>query len=230
MRDQEFLNLFYHNLLEQENARIIKLNTTESCDIDSDTLDKNRIDLKERLKLKLITGACSSYLIDQLSMHRAHIGEKFGDKIEFINSSEVLDYIHNLEKGNIEGLLFNNEPLSQFKHIHLSPFYSKGEALVRNVKEYWFNSNGQIRKSRTEELNKILHQYKNTSYPTLAIVMHNAALRNKDLKGEWLIYLTKNNKNFYLCLASHKEGKNRKESDMFIFEEKIKNYLHEIPE
>jgi len=230
MRDQEFLNLFYSLLIEQENTRIITLDRTESCDIDFDTLDKNRIDIKERLKLKLTTGACSSYLVNQLSIHRAHIGEKFGDKIEFINSSEVLEYIHNLEKGNIKGSPFNNEPLLDFKHIHLSPYCSLGSSLFRNVKEYWFNSKGQIHKARTEELNKILHRYKNAPYSTISREMHNTAMKNKDLKGEWLIYLTKNNKNFYLCLASHKEGKNRKESDMFIFEEKIKNYLSEIPE
>lgn len=59
--------------------------------------------------------------------------------------------------------------------------------------------------------------------------MHKKAVYNRKLKGEWLIYKIVNNKKYYLCLASHREGVNRIESDKNIFKNKISKCLLEFP-
>lgn len=87
-----------------------------------------------------------------------------------------------------------------------------------------------MRKSKIEEFEKILDKYKNENLSAIAIEMHQKAMGNKELKGEWLIYKIMNGKKYYLCLASHREGKDRKESDENIFKNKIAKCLVEFPE
>ena len=64
--------------------------------------------------------------------------------------------------------------------------------------------------------------------PAILNAMHNKAISeraaNRELKGEWLIYKWVENKNYYLCLATHKER------DQNIFENKLKPCLMEFPE
>lgn len=52
--------------------------------------------------------------------------------------------------------------------------------------------------------------------------MHNYALKNKDLKGEWLIFKKENNYNTYLCLATHNE------KDEYILDNKIKKHYKQV--
>jgi len=226
----EIQKLLYQNLSEQEVRLNISLDKTELVEIDKEKLNDCEIDVKERLKIKLKTGFCSSLLIEQLSFHKANYGEKFGDKVEFFNASEILELIERLENKKIQGLQFNNEPLKSYLHIHLSPYSSFGYSIVRNVKEFWFNPKGKIRNIRIDDFEKILEKYKDGTLASIAKQMHQTAIMSKDLKGEWLIYKVINGINFYLCLASHREGNGRIESDGNIFNEKISKCLIEFPE
>lgn len=226
----EIHQLLYQHLSKNENRLNITLDKTAPIEIDTEILNNCEIDIKERLKIKLVSGICTSLLIEQLSFHKANYGEKFGDKVEFFNSSEILELIERLENKKVHGLPFNNEPLKSYLHIHLSPYSSLGYSIVRNVREYWFNQKGEIKSSKIDDFEKILERHKDATLSAIAIQMHLKAIASKDLKGEWLIYKVSNGKNFYLCLASHREGKDRKESDRNIFNEKITKCLIEFPE
>lgn len=226
----EIQKLIYQHLSEQEDVLNISLDKTELIDIDKEKLNNCEIDIKERLKIKLKTGICSSLIIEQLSFHKANYGENFGDKVEFFNASEILELIENLENKKVQGLPFNNEPLKSYLHIHLSPYSSIGYSIIRNVREYWFSPKGKIKNTKIDDFEKILQKYKDATLASIVRQMHQTAIMSKDLKGEWLIYKTINGKNFYLCLASHREGKNRKETDKNIFDEKISKCLIEHPE
>jgi hypothetical protein len=60
--------------------------------------------------------------------------------------------------------------------------------------------------------------------------MHHKAISKNELNGEWLIYKFINGRNYYLCLASHREGINRIGSDRNIFTSKIAKCIEEFPE
>lgn len=111
----EIHKILCNHFSERERNFNITLEKTELIEIDYHLLDKYEIDLKERLKIKLSTGVCSSFLVEQLCFHKANYGEKFGEKIEFFNVSEILQLIENLEKKDFQGLPFNNEPLKSYK-------------------------------------------------------------------------------------------------------------------
>lgn len=173
---------------------------------------------------------CSEFLINQFTIHKANLGEKYGDKIEFYNVSEILNLIEKIENDKLVSLPYDKEPLKGYLHIHHNACSGFGASLVRNVKEYWFSRNGVIRPHRVEEFEEILNQHSNGKISTVAIMMHQKAVFNRDLRGEWLIYGIVDNKKHYLCLASHREGINRIESDENIFLNKISKCLLEFPE
>jgi len=224
---KEISTILFNHLSEQENHRNISLEKTELMAIDTEWLLSCENDIRERLKIKLSKGFCSKILIEQLSFHKANYGEKFGDKVECFNASEILNLIENLENKKVAGLPFTGELLKPYLHIHLSPFSSLGYSLVRNIKEFWFKK-GTIRDEKSKEFEEIVKKYNTENLSAIANEMHQKAISNKDLKGEWLIYRTENDINYYLCLASHREGKNRKESDANIFKIKIAKCLTEF--
>jgi len=225
----EISKKIYSHLSNEEINRNISIEKTEPILIDPTKIKECRTDTEERLKIKLKTGHCSKLLIEQLSIHRANYGEKFGDKIEFYNTSEILDLIENIENDKLNGLPFTGEKLSGYLHIHHSTYASIGYSVVRNVKEYWFKK-GEIRKKRIIDFEKIVNKYGKDNISPIAITMHQKAISNKELKGEWLIYKKYNGKNYYLCLASHREGRNRIDSDANIFNNKISKCLTEFVE
>jgi hypothetical protein len=224
------LEILYKGLCEQEENRLITVEKMETISIDSIEYEVFINDIIERLNVKLKTGVCSEFLINQLVLHKANKGEKYGDKIEFYNVSEILNLIEKIENNEIVGLPYNNEPLKGYLHIHHNAYAGYGSSLVRNVKEYWFSRNGVIHPKKIEEFGKIVKQHSNGKLSTVAIIMHQKAVYNRKLKGEWLIYKIANNKKYYLCLASHREGVNRIESDKNIFKNKISKCLLEFRE
>ncbi|WP_123875884.1 hypothetical protein [Flavobacterium araucananum] len=224
---KEISTIIFNHLSEHENQRNITLEKTELIEIDNGLLSSCENDIRERLKIKLSKGFCSKILIEQLSFHKANYGEKFGDKVEYFNTPEILNLIENLENKKIIGLPFTGELLKPYLHIHLSPFSSLGYSLVRNIKEFWFKK-GTIRNEKSNEFEEIVKKYNVENLSAIANEMHQKAISNKDLKGEWLIYRTENDINYYLCLASHREGKDRKESDENIFKMKIEKCLTEF--
>ena len=73
--------------------------------------------------------------------------------------------------------------------------------MARNIKEYWFNSSGNPK----HDINTIIKKYPNNISAVLN-EMHSIAMGKRDLKGEWIIYAIKENKKYYLCLATHNEA------------------------
>jgi hypothetical protein len=221
---EEILNIIYVFFCKQESNRVIIIEKTESISISSTEYEEIINDIKESLKVKLKTGLCSQFLVNQLAIHNANLGEKYGDKIEYYNVSEILNLIEKIEDNKLISSPFKKEPLNGYLHIHHNAYSGFGASLVRNVKEYWFSRNGVIHPHRVEEFEKILNQHSNGKLSTVAIVMHQKAIFNRNLRGEWLIYKILNNKKYYLCLAIHEEG------DVNIFSDKISKCLIEFPE
>lgn len=226
----KILNIIYEHLCEQEENRLIIVEKMETISIDSIEYEVVRKDIIERLKVKLKKGVCSDFLINQLAIHKVQLGEKYGDVIEFYNVSEILNLIEKIENDELMGLPYNKEPLKKYLHIHHNAYAGFGASLVRNIKEYWFSRNGIIHTHRIEDFEKILNQHSNGQLSTIAKIMHDKAVYNRNLRGEWLIYRIIDNKKYYLCLASHREGINRIESDKNIFSNKISKCLLEFPE
>lgn len=226
----KMLEIIYEHFCEQENSRSITIEKTGSMSIDSIEYEEFKNDIKERLKVKLKTGVCSEFLINQVAIHKANLGEKYGDKIEYYNVSEILNIIEKIEDNELVGLPYNKEPLKAYLHIHHNIYGGLGASLVRNVKEYWFSRKRVMHLPRVEEFEKILNQHSDGKLSTVAIIMHQKAVFNRNLRGEWLIYRIVDDKKYYLCLASHREGINRIESDKNIFKNKISKCLLEFPE
>lgn len=225
----EILKIIYEHLCEQEINRLITVEKTETISIDSIEYEEFKNDIKERLKVKLKTGVYSEFLINQFAIHKANLGEKYGDKTEYYNVSEILNLIEKIEEDKLCGRPFDKEPLKGYLHIHHNACAGFGSSLVRNVKEYWFK-NGVIRPDRIEEFEEILNQHSNGKLSTVAIIMHQKAVFNRNLRGEWLIYRIVDEKKYYLCLASHREGIDRIESDKNIYSNKISKCFLEFPD
>lgn len=227
----ESSKIIFEHLCQNEFNLNITLEKAEPVPIDYEFLKYCINDTKERLKIKLSKGGiCSELLIEQISLHRANYGERFGDKIEFFNASEILDVIEKIEHKKIIGTTFSNEPLKGYLHIHHNTYSSLGYSIVRNIKEFWYNRDGKIKNNRINDFEKIIKKYDTINSSVIAIEMHQKAMAKKELKGEWLIYKVINGTNYYLCLASHREGNNRTESDENIFNSKIAKCIIEFPE
>ena len=217
------IETIYNHLCNEEEKRNISVDKTKITSVDFEKLNNCITDTKERLKIKLKTGQCSKFLIEQLSIHRANYGEIFGNKVEYYNTSTILDLIENIENNNVNGREFGRNILKGYLHIHHSPFASIGYSIVRNVKEYWF-SNGKLKPNRIRDFEIIVKKYGIDKIDAIGRMMHQKAIGEKNLNGEWLIYKNLNGKNYYLCLATHKEG------DKSIFTNKILKGLEEFPE
>jgi hypothetical protein len=226
----QILEIIYEHLCNEENDRLVTIEKIKYISICSIKLEEIRKDVIERLNIKLKTGVCSDFLIDQLALHKANLGEKYGDKIDFYNVSEILNLLEKLEDDEVVGRLFTRKILNDYLHIHHNACSGLGSYLVRNVKEYWFSRKGVIHSYRIKEFEEILNQHPNEKLSTFARIMHDKTVFNKELRGEWLIYKIIENKKYYLCLASHREGINRVESDKNIFLNKISKCLLEFPE
>lgn len=220
---EKVAEVIYNHLCQQETNRFVSEDKTEKFNVPSDEIAKLTSCVKERIKIKLKTGKCSSLLIEQLVLHIENYGEKFKDKIEYYNASEIFDLIENLENDKVSGTDFERNILNGFSHIHHNSYASMGYNIVRNVKEYWFKKK-KIRNEKIDDFKQIVEKFGTNNISAIAITMHNKAIFNKDLRGEWLIYKIMNGLKYYLCLSTHVEG------DEFIYNEKIKPCLIEFPE
>lgn len=216
-------DLIYDDLSLQESESNIGLEKVEEISIDEKKFNISISDVEQRLDIKLVTGKCSNVLINQLARHYCMLGELFKDKVEFYNSSEILNLIEYLEKDKQAGTTFNRSVLKGYMHIHHGAFATFGYSLVRNVKEYWFNKNKKIKRERTSEYQSIVSLYPE-NIVAIANMMHQTAILNKNLRGEWLIYKIVDNRKYYLCLATHNEG------DEKIFNDKIRKCVEQFPE
>lgn len=213
----------YQHYLNQEAKRLISEPKCESSEYVQDEFKKAIIDTEQRLEVKLKNGLCSKLLKEQISRHRLNLGEKFNQKVEFYNASEIIDIIGFVEKNQLKGTEFKKEILVGYSKIHHGTYSGIGYSIIRNIKEYWYK-NGKIRRSRRESFNELLNKYERHGIVPVANAMHTRAMNSKELKGEWIIFKNFNGKKYFLCLATHTEG------DEFIYETKIKPCLEEFPE
>lgn len=219
-----------------EESKRITVDQTKTFEVESKTYQEAISDIEKRLEIKLRSGKCSRVLINQLARHQCNLGEVFvektGDtlyeKIEFYNSSELCDLIELVEQKKRNGDDFNGSVLKGFSKIHHGAYSSNGYSTVRNIKEFWFTKNGRIRLNLENRFQEILEEYEIYSIAEIMNQMHSIAMidrsRNNELKGEWLVYSKVGARNYYLCLATHKEG------DDNIWKNRIKPCLLEFPE
>ena len=97
--------------------------------------------------------------------------------------------------------------------------------LLMNIRNYWFNKQGQIHKKRKADYKNIIDKHKLSKHIIMSNLHSQAIYGNeRKLTGEWLIYTRVQEVNYFLCLASHTEGDNS------IYENKIKECYNEFPE
>lgn len=223
----ELQDLIYKHLSEQQSVRLIILDKTEKYFADDKEYQDCIRDTQERLKVKLHSGRCSKILVEQLAKHRCNLGEAFGEKVEFYNASELCELIELMEVGKVEGESFNGDILRGFHKTHHGSYSSYGYSIGRNIKEFWFK-NKKIRRALISDYQEILDKYGEQNISVIMNVMHTKAIHEKsangELKGEWLIYKRFNDRNYYLCLATHDEG------DENIYSTKLEQCLLEFPE
>jgi hypothetical protein len=220
MKIQEVI---YKHLVEQEKSRLIYSDNCEKTEIGQENLDNAILDTKKRLAVRLQQGKCSHFLIEQIARHRLNKGEKFNHRVEFYNASELIDVIGLLENDKINHTDFNGEILKGFSKTHHGTYSGIGHSVVRNIKEYWFKK-GKIRNERKNEFEQIKTDFESHGISSILNTMHSKAIRNKDLRGEWIIFKKHKEIKYYLCLACHYE------EDKSIFGNKLKNCFNEFPE
>ena len=219
----EIQEVIYQYLIEQENGRLIHSDKCEETEIERANLEEAILDTKNRLSVKLSQGKCSQLLLEQIARHRLNIGEKFNERIEFYNASEILDKLELLEYDKVNQTDFTGEILIGFSKTHHGTYSGNGYSIARNIKEYWFKK-GKIRNNLQNEFQQIRTNYEHHGNSTVLNMMHSKAIGKKELKGEWIVFKKHEGKKYYLCLACHYED------DKIIFEEKLMKCLVEFPE
>ena len=219
----EIHKVIYQHLIEQEDRRLIHSDKCEENEIERANLDEAILDTKNRLSVKLSQGKCSQLLLEQIARHRLNIGEKFNERIEFYNASEILDILELLESDNVNYTDFTGEILIGYSKTHHGTYSGNGYSIVRNIKEYWFKK-GNIRNEHQNEFQQIRSDYEHHGISAILNMMHSRAMGKKELKGEWIVFKKHDGRKYYLCLASHYED------DKTIFEDKLMKCLTEFPE
>ena len=82
----------------------------------------------------------------------------------------------------------------------------------------------RIKKDKRKNYDAILEKVTDGNITHILNYMHTEAVHSKKLTGEWLVYAKSNDKNYFLCLATHSEG------DQNIFDNKILSCYQEFPE
>ena len=170
------------------------------------------------------SGVCSKILLYQLTRHRMQIGEVFGEALEYYRTSDILHIMEAIELNKMEGNVFRLAPLKGLYKIHHNPMSGLGYSLILNIKNYWFDNEEKIRKDKRKNYAAILDKVLDGNIAHIFNYMHMEAVHSKKLTGEWLVYAKHNNKNYFLCLATHNEG------DQNIFSNKIVSCYQEFPE
>jgi hypothetical protein len=160
-----------------------------------------------------------------LARHSCGLGEKFIDKVEFYSSSQICDIIGYVEEGLLTGKYFEKSKkirnLLKIHHSQLGQSYS----IIKNVQNYWFDRNG----NKKRDIDKFLSDIP-SRLSTMLNKMHDKALGEKskdnELTGEWIMYASHNDCNYYLCLATHEEGK----GDGKLIYDRIRSCFDEFPE
>lgn len=227
---EDLAGKIYYNLCLLELQKITSVDENALLDKSSEELNDLLEDIRKRLLVKLETGHCSELLIKQLALHRGDYGEVIRGRQENFHTSEILDIIECLELDMLVGKPFNGKYLNGYMHVHHGAFASFGYSLARNIKEYWYDKKGKIKKERKEDFLNLIKKYEKPLFKVIYNEMHTYAIRNKTLRGEWLIYKIIKDEKYYLCLASHREAETRDKSDKAIFLNKVQPCFNEFPE
>ncbi|HSH52110.1 MAG TPA: hypothetical protein VK982_10355, partial [Bacteroidales bacterium] len=173
-------------------------------------------DVTEVLKIKLKGGYCSNLLKRQIANHRKGNYEKFGSKLQNYHGSTILDTIEAVEDGHKTNIRpFNNRPLKGLFHVH----HNSNTFLSINIQNYWqtlIKGKNEI-EYQNKRLKEIFLNLENTHSTKIAeeksvLVLLNkikaeASFREFSVKtGEWIVFAQIDNKNYYLCLATHGEA------------------------
>jgi hypothetical protein len=175
-------------------------------------------DVRSRLRVKLSTGFCSSFLIGQIARHYCGIGERFGDAIEFYHGPTILDTIELMENGKLNGREFTKSRLigGLYKEHHSA--LSQASFITKNI------GNGL-----NEEVIPVAQERSGGSLFGLLNTLHSDIIARKKkagkLTGEWIVFAKIGDVKCYLCLATHSEGEGQGE----IIYDKITPALEEFP-
>jgi len=231
--------------LDKPLSKIISENSWKSIFTENDVteievsavpFENSIIDIKARLKTKLVTGRCSTVLIEQLARHSMGIYEKFLDEIHCYHMQTILDTIECVENGKSANIrLFNGQLLKGLKHVH----HNASTFLVNNLLNHWRSKcTGKNELEYQNELlnntyNKLLLQLpeEEAKRKALAVLLNQlqtetAFRSNRQSTGEWIVFAEIDSIRYYLCLATHSEA--RKTSDQIIVD-RLTPCLHEFP-
>lgn len=186
--------------------------------LDPPTYQRAIDDVRCRLKVKLSTGFCSDFLVRQIARHYCGIGERFADAIEFYHGSTILDTIELMENGKLNGREFTKSGLigGLYKEHHSA--LSQASSITTNI------SNGL-----NEGAIRAAQKRSGGSLSAFLNALHSEIISRKKkagrLTGEWIVFAKIGETNYYLCLATHNEGKGQGE----IIYYKITSALQEFP-
>jgi hypothetical protein len=223
MHKSEIIKRIYEEMLRSYNDSVAD---NDEFNYDISKVENAIVDIKGRLTVKLITGKCSSVLINQIALHHCGYGEIFEKNVNYYNSRVILDKIGYTENKKVdeEKFKYKNSLIYGLWKVHHNGF-SQSYSYIRNVKEYWFKRDGEPKRDFTPILNK---------YPdnlgAALIAMNQIALsdkaKNNDIRGEWIVYAKVDEVNYYLCLATHSE---KNDNDKAIYD-RIIPCFKEFPE
>ena len=199
----ELIKWVYDKLEESCKITIDKVSETE---VSEEKTENAYRDIVERLSIKLKGGKCSRVFLNQLTRHHCNIGERFGDRIEFYSSRNIIDIIELLEHGGYSSRQFKRDNslikgLWKSHHNGRSQFY----AYVKNIKQYWLKKNGELKR----DISEIIQKNPNNPKAVLTEMQYKALIekhKKNELTGEWIVFARHNDINYYLCLAVHEES------------------------
>lgn len=195
---------------------VVPENEVREYDVSQEVFQSSINDVKQRLKVKLKSGICSSVLIYQLARHQLNLGEKFGQEIHQYHLPSILDIIECQENGTtVNTRPFNRPPLNGLMHIH----HNSTSFRARNILNYWKKkSKGKDEVKYQNELlteiySDLLKNYDSTiaAQKVLTVFLnrlhYECVFRNiNEHTGEWIVFAQRDNINYYLCLATHNDG------------------------
>lgn len=209
----------------------------EECEISPDVFQKAKDDVEQRLKVKVKLGKCSSVLVHQLTRHSLQIFEKYGNEIHHYHFATILDTIELVDQGHKMNVRnFNKQPLAGLKHIHHNSNTFIAQNMVNCWKEKYGNNdevsfqNVLLQEIYTGLLNdfpKEIAQKKSLTILLTKILYESKFRKVKKQTGEWIVFAQKDNTNYYLCLATHKESEDF--TDQVIYD-RLEPCLTEFPE
>ncbi len=197
--------------------------TCEGDPVTCADLDRAAQEVREWLRLKTTTGACSASFIYQLAWHLCRIPQSFGRRPLLVDVHAVLDEIGALEtakmaRGTRTGKV---EPLSGpleglfHKHWFQAAFIAKnleeetnqhGDAILRKFLKSKSGDNGWV--DLTEQLaGELTHQMGRGALSHRSGTDAGKKSRKKSrLTGEWIVFAKTGGRNVYLTLGGHLES------------------------